>query len=71
MQVNAETLQERIKYLELCKLTPVLGISINEAYQLEAYRMLLEYMLEDMRNCHCDYTVNENRRECLYCGKLL
>lgn len=47
MQVNAETLQERIKYLELCKLTPVLGISINEAYQLEAYKMLLDYMLHD------------------------
>lgn len=44
MQVNAETLQERIKYLELCKLTPVLGISINESYQLEAYKLLLDYM---------------------------
>ena len=42
MQVNAETLQEKIKYLELCKLTPVLGISLNEAYQLEAYKMLLQ-----------------------------
>lgn len=44
MHVNAETLQEKIRYLELCKLTPVLGISINEAYQLEAYKMLLRYL---------------------------
>lgn len=47
MQVNAETLQEKIKYLELCKVTPVLGISLNEAYQLEAYKMLLAYLLHD------------------------
>lgn len=47
MQVNAETLQEKIKYLELCKVTPVLGISLNEEYQLEAYKMLLAYLLHD------------------------
>ena len=49
MQVNAETLQEKIKYLELCKLTPVLGISLNEAYQLEAYKMLLQRLALEER----------------------
>lgn len=47
MRVNAETLQEKIKYLELCKLTPVLGISLNEEYQLEAYKMLLQLLPEN------------------------
>lgn len=69
MQVNAETLQEKVKWLEIYRAR--MNISLNEEYQLEAYKMLLEYMLEDMRNCHCDYTANENRKEYLYCGKLL
>ncbi|AFE86106.1 hypothetical protein phiKDA1_13 (endogenous virus) [Enterobacter phage phiKDA1] len=69
MQVNVETLQEKIKYLELCKLTPVLGISINEAYQLEAYKMLLQLLKDGARaNCHCNcqfWHYDESREQCV------
>lgn len=44
MRVNAETLHFKIKYLERCKVTPGLGISLNEEYQLEAYKMLLRFL---------------------------
>lgn len=47
MRVNAETLHFKIKYLERCKVTPGLGISLNEEYQLEAYKMLLGYLVNE------------------------
>lgn len=45
MQVNAETLQEKVKWLEIYKAR--MNISLNEEYQLEAYKMLLAYLLHD------------------------
>lgn len=42
MQVNAETLQEKVKWLEIYKTR--MNISLNEEYQLEAYKMLLRYL---------------------------
>lgn len=60
MQVNAETLQEKIKYLELCKVTPVLGISLNEEYQLEAYKMLLKLLPE--KTCEHEWAKSGVRR---------
>lgn len=46
MQVNAETLQEKIQRWEGLK--RLYGeLSLNEEYQLEAYKMLLAYLLHD------------------------
>lgn len=45
MQVKAETLQEKVKWLEIYKTR--MNISLNEEYQLEAYKMLLAYLLHD------------------------
>ena len=42
MQVNAETLQEKVKWLEIYKTR--MSISLNEEYQLEAYKMLLGFL---------------------------
>ncbi len=42
MQVNAETLQEKIKWLEIYKAR--MNISLNEEYQLEAYKLLLKLL---------------------------
>lgn len=45
MQVNAETLQKRIKSLQARgNAEYALPLSLNEEYQLEAYKMLLDYM---------------------------
>ena len=45
MQVNAETLQKRIKSLQARgNAEYALPLAINETYQLEAYKMLLDYM---------------------------
>ena len=45
MQVNAETLQKRIKSLQARgNAEYALPLTINEEYQLEAYKMLLDYM---------------------------
>lgn len=73
MQVNAETLREKIKYLELCKVTPVLGISLNEEYQLEAYKMLLGFIRDGVKDgaraqCHCNcqfWHYDEYREQCI------
>lgn len=46
MQVNAETLQEKISGLEE-SLHIGGALSLNQEYQLEAYKMLLDYMLHD------------------------
>lgn len=40
-KVTKESLAEKIKYLESVS---KLGLSLNEEYQLNAYRLLLEYM---------------------------
>lgn len=69
MQVNAETLQGKIKYLELCKVTPVLGISLNEEYQLEAYRMLLGYLTTPKPCYHEVLEWVGNSKHCCTCGK--
>lgn len=45
MQVNAETLQEKVKLLEIYKAR--MNISLNEEYQLEAYKMLLRYLVNE------------------------
>lgn len=46
MQVNAETLHEKIQRWEGLK--RLYGeLSLNEEYQLEAYKMLLAYLLHD------------------------
>ncbi len=44
MQVNAETLQEKVKWLEIYKTR--MNTSLNEEYQLEAYKMLLKLLPE-------------------------
>lgn len=71
MQVNAETLREKIKYLELCKVTPVLGISLNGEYQLEAYQMLLQ-RLDSPETCrHLEVRWSGLSKYCCACGKEL
>lgn len=48
MQVNAETLSQRIKSLQARgNAEYALPLTINEGYQLEAYKMLLAYLLHD------------------------
>lgn len=48
MQVKAETLQKHIKRLQARgNAEYALPLTINEEYQLEAYKMLLDYMLHD------------------------
>lgn len=48
MQVNAETLQKRIKRLQaLGNAEYALPLTLNEEYQLEAYKMLLELLSSD------------------------
>lgn len=44
MQVNAETLQAKVKRFEGLKQYYSASLSLNEEYQLEAYKMLLDYM---------------------------
>ena len=46
MQVNAETLQEKVNGLEE-SLHIGGALSLNQEYQLEAYKMLLAYLLHD------------------------
>lgn len=45
MQVDAESLQIRIDNLEMLKRHEI--ISLSGEYQLEAYKMLLAYLLHD------------------------
>lgn len=46
MQVNAETLQEKIQGLEE-SLHIGGALSLNQEYQLEAYKMLLMYLINE------------------------
>ena len=46
MQVNAETLQEKIEGLEMSRHIGG-ALSLKQEYQLEAYKMLLAYLLHD------------------------
>lgn len=52
-KVTKESLAEKIKYLESVS---KLGLSLNEEYQLKAYRLLLDFMR------HEDY-LNDLREE--------
>lgn len=45
MQVDAESLQIRIDNLEMLKRHEI--ISLSGEYQLEAYKMLFDYLLHD------------------------
>ena len=70
MQVNAETLQERIKSLQaLGNAEYALPLTLNEEYQLEAYKMLLQLLKDDARaDCHCDcqfWHYDESREQCI------
>jgi hypothetical protein len=48
MQVNAETLQKRIKSLQVRgNAEYALPLTLNEEYQLEAYKMLLGYLVKE------------------------
>lgn len=54
MQINAETLQEKISGLEE-SLHIGGALSLNQEYQLEAYKMLLQLLKDGARaNCHCN-----------------
>lgn len=46
MQVNAETLHDKIERLEGFQREHI--ISLDGEYQLKAYKMLLDYMLHDV-----------------------
>lgn len=46
MQVNAKTLQEKVKRFEGLKQYYSASLSLNEEYQLEAYKMLLQLLPE-------------------------
>lgn len=78
MRVNAETLHFKIKYLERCKVTPGLGISLNEEYQLEAYKMLLGFIKDGVKNgasaqchCNCQFWHYDESREQHVCNSCL
>lgn len=69
MQVNAETLQEKVKWLEIYKAR--MNISLNEEYQLEAYKML-QKLIEGTVQCQCNcrfwhYDEFRERRVCNGC----
>lgn len=69
MQVNAETLQEKVKWLEIYKAR--MNISLNEEYQLEAYKML-QKLIEGTVQCQCNcrfwhYDEFRERRACNGC----
>jgi hypothetical protein len=65
MQVNAETLQEKVKWLEIYKAR--MNISLNEEYQLEAYKMLLELLRQQCQ--HEWFKGKGAERCCADCGK--
>lgn len=51
MQVNAETLQKHIKRLQaLGNAEYALPLTINEEYQLEAYKMLLGFLRQQCQH---------------------
>lgn len=67
MQVNAETLQKKIRRLELIKVSGggLIALSLNEEYQLEAYKMLLALMdrYEDLLAAHAELLEVYDERE--------
>ncbi len=72
MQVNAETLQEKIKWLEIYKAR--MNISLNEEYQLEAYKMLLQLIKDGARakcHCNCQFWHYDESREQHVCNSCL
>ena len=68
MQVNAETLQGKISGLEE-SLHIGGALSLNQEYQLEAYKMLLKLLKDGARaNCHCTcqfWHYDESREQCI------
>lgn len=66
MQVNAETLQKHIKRLQaLGNAEYALPLTINEEYQLEAYKMLLELLTEKT----CEHKWSNSSYTAAYCTK--
>ena len=72
MQVNAKTLQEKIQRWEGLK--RLYGeLSLNEEYQLEAYKMLLQLLKDGVKGgvraeCSCDcqfWHYDESREQCI------
>lgn len=71
-KVTKESLAEKIKYLESVS---KLGLSINEEYQLKAYRLLIDLLpAEELRCPFCQFVVDESDfedHECAACGAYL
>lgn len=68
VKVTKESLAERVKQLE--RQHRVFGITINEEYQLEAYRILFDLLSEHASGCIHDYGhIGYGRCECRKCGK--
>lgn len=66
MQVNAETLQMRIKSLQARgNAEYALPLTINEEYQLEAYKMLLKLLSEKT----CGHAWSNSSYTAAYCTK--
>lgn len=64
MQVNAETLQEKISGLEE-SLHIGGALSLNQEYQLEAYKMLLKLLPEKT----CEHEWSNSSYTAAYCTK--
>lgn len=72
MQVNAETLQVKISGLEE-SLHIGGALSLNQEYQLEAYKMLLQLLKDGVKGgvraeCSCDcqfWHYDESREQCI------
>ncbi|EBQ9175587.1 hypothetical protein DLF23_22230 [Salmonella enterica subsp. enterica serovar Newport] len=71
-KVTKESLAEKINYLESVS---KLGLSLNEEYQLKAYRLLLELMSPEVLRCRfCQFVIDESDiadHECSACGAYL
>ena len=75
MQVNAETLQKRIKSLQARgNAEYALPLTLNEEYQLEAYKMLLQLIKDGARaecRCNCQFWHYDESREQCICNSCL
>lgn len=72
MQVNAETLSRRIKSLQARgNAEYALPLTLNEEYQLEAYKMLLAYLVEPTPCLHQEVRWSGYSKLCCACGKEL
>ena len=73
MQVNAETLHEKIQRWEGLK--RLYGeLNLNEEYQLEAYKMLLQLIKDGARakcHCNCQFWHYDGSREQYVCNSCL